>query len=67
MLFEESGMDETELVVLDAEGRETSYRATLLPGRRHQAANTVALATLAAAARCLGGKVVRARGATTDD
>jgi len=52
-------MAEIEVVVLDAEGRETSYRATLMPERRHQAANAVALATLGEVARCLGGKVVR--------
>jgi hypothetical protein len=52
--------EETELVVLDAEGRETSYRATLMPERRHKAANVVALASLGETARAIGGKVVRA-------
>jgi hypothetical protein len=48
---------ETHIVVVDADGHDTSYRATLMPQRRHQASNAVSIASLGEAARALGGKV----------
>ena len=56
---------EHEAFVLEPDGRE-SYHQTLLPGRRHRAANWVSYSNIVQAAKVLQGVVV-VRAVTTEN